>query len=157
MGVVQEIDNPGIKVPPPIIYLAFFLGGMFLESIAPLPLLASQIANIIGAAFALVSLIFIIPAIQAFRMARTTIMPNRSVSSLITTGIFKITRNPLYLSLLLLYCGVSIFLNAWWPIILTPFLVAVIDRYIIAREEAYLTRRFGEAYQEYRKRVRRWL
>lgn len=70
---------------------------------------------------------------------------------------FKFSRNPLYLSLFLLYFAVSVFLGAWWPIILLPVLFAAMDRYVVAREERYLAERFEASYSDYCKRVRRWL
>jgi protein-S-isoprenylcysteine O-methyltransferase Ste14 len=63
----------------------------------------------------------------------------------------------MYLSLLLLYAGISIFLNFWWPIVLAPALIVAMDRMVIVKEEAYLMRRFEEEYRRYRERVRRWI
>jgi protein-S-isoprenylcysteine O-methyltransferase Ste14 len=154
----QAMENPGVKILPPIIYFIFFFAGIILGRIFPLPFFVSFLARlIIGWPIALASLAVVLLAMKEFRSAHTTIRPDRSVSSLITTGIFTRTRNPLYLSLLLLYCGVSIFLGAWWPIILVPLLVATMNSYVIGREERYLAERFGLFYRNYRTRVRRWI
>lgn len=151
-------DSPCVIIPPPLIYGIFFLVGTTLEYVIPIPaFLPYMIARVVGWMLAIASLFFAIPGMQSFYAARTTIMPHKAASSLVTRGIFTITRNPLYVSLLFLYAGVGVHFNLWWPIILIPFLIAVMDRLVIAREEAYLTRRFGDEYQNYRTRVRRWL
>ncbi len=157
MSADQVKKSSGVKVPPPIVYLAFFVLGITLDRIAPLPYPATSWARLSGWALALVSLLVALFAVREFRTARTTVRPDRPASSLITTGIFALTRNPLYLSVLLLYCGAGIFFGAWWPIILTPLLIATMDGYVIRKEEQYLLGTFGEAYRDYCKRVRRWL
>jgi protein-S-isoprenylcysteine O-methyltransferase Ste14 len=63
----------------------------------------------------------------------------------------------MYLGFTLIYLGVSVWINALWPIVLLPLVLLVMQRGVIHREEAYLERRFGAAYREYRARVRRWL
>jgi protein-S-isoprenylcysteine O-methyltransferase Ste14 len=67
------------------------------------------------------------------------------------------TRNPMYVSLVALYLGLMLLINSWWPAIFLPFVVLVVDRFVIAREERYLASAFGAEYDEYRRQVRRWL
>jgi protein-S-isoprenylcysteine O-methyltransferase Ste14 len=148
---------PDIKIPPPIIYLAFLAVGMLFGRVLPIPLVATRLSQIFGWLFAAASLLVAAPAFREFYAARTTVWPNRSASALMTKGVFALTRNPLYLSLLLLYCGIGIFFGAWWAIIIAPFLVAVINGYVIAREEKYLKEKFGTVYQDYCRRVQRWI
>jgi protein-S-isoprenylcysteine O-methyltransferase Ste14 len=153
----KSMTSPGVKIPPPVIYFVFFFIGIMLGRIFPLPSFALFLVHIIGWLFAIASLMAALLAMKEFRAAQTTIRPDRPASNLILTGIFRLTRNPLYLSLLLIYCGAGIFLGTWWPIILVPLLVATINFFVIRREERFLTERFGLAYNDYCKKVRRWI
>ncbi|MGD1016508.1 MAG: methyltransferase [Roseiarcus sp.] len=158
MVEADSSDNAGVRIPGPIIYIVFFLLGLVFEGAVPIPaLLPNVVAWLIGWMICVASLFFVVPAMRSFRAVRTSMIPFRPASSLVTHGVYGRTRNPMYLSLLLLYAGLSVFFNLWWPIVLAPALVVVMDRMVIAREEAYLLRRFGEEYRRYRERVRRWL
>jgi protein-S-isoprenylcysteine O-methyltransferase Ste14 len=95
--------------------------------------------------------------VTSFRRARTSLVPVRPATALITDGPFRFTRNPLYLGLALLYLGIALWLGVLWPVVLLPALILLVQQIVILREEAYLESRFGEAYRAYRARVRRWL
>jgi protein-S-isoprenylcysteine O-methyltransferase Ste14 len=153
----QTAQGPGVRIPPPLYYLAFFAGGIALDRIAPLPIPASPLPRYVGAAFMVASLAIAALAFKQFAVARTTVRPDRPASALIQGGIFGFSRNPLYLSLLLLYLGLSLSLALWWPVILSGALILTIDRFVIRAEERHLAERFGHDYAAYRSRVRRWL
>jgi protein-S-isoprenylcysteine O-methyltransferase Ste14 len=72
-------------------------------------------------------------------------------------GPFRFTRNPMYVAMGTVYLGVTALVNSLWPLLLFPPAVWIIGRYMIAREEAYLERKFGHAYLDYKAKVRRWL
>lgn len=76
---------------------------------------------------------------------------------MVTTGPYRITRNPMDLGMTIAYLGASLLIGSWWPLIALPVLVLVVDRLVIAREEVYLRSRFGAAYEEFCRRTRRWL
>ncbi|HEX6629907.1 MAG TPA: isoprenylcysteine carboxylmethyltransferase family protein, partial [Gemmatimonadaceae bacterium] len=84
-------------------------------------------------------------------------IPNRPATRLATGGPYRLTRNPMYVSLAALYLGVALFANSWWPVALLPLVLLVVDRAVIAREERYLAAAFPDEYAAYRARVRRWL
>jgi protein-S-isoprenylcysteine O-methyltransferase Ste14 len=150
-------DHPGVRIIAPIVYGGFLLIGLILQYIFPVPaFLPTLIAWVAGWLICVASLFFIVPAMRSFRSVRTTMIPYRPVSSLVTGGVYSVTRNPMYVSLLLLYLGISVALNFLWPIALVPALIVAMDRLVIVKEEAYLTRRFGDEYRRYRERVRRW-
>ena len=69
----------------------------------------------------------------------------------------QVTRNPMYVSLVALYAGVTLLVNTWWPFLFLPFVVIAVDRAVIAREERYLASAFPAEYGAYARRVRRWL
>ena len=94
---------------------------------------------------------------RAMGRADTNVDPYASTTALVTGGPFRFTRNPLYLALTLLYTGIASLLNALWPTLLLPIALWIMRRGVIDREERYLSEKFGEAYFQYRRRVRRWI
>ena len=152
-------DHPGVYMPPPLIYVAFFLFSLFLQKISPLERswLDTQMADIIGWVLIALNFILAFPAIWRFIVSKNTLVPIRPANSLQTTGIYSLTRNPMYLGLLLLYCGIAVFKGNWWTFILIPFLIMFIQLYVIKKEENYLQRAFGDEYFAYKKKARRWI
>lgn len=152
-------EHPGVYLPPPLIYAAFFLGSILLQRIWPLnkKWLYSTTAHIIGFTFTALWFLLAFIAIRQFVITKNTIVTVKPATSLQTKGIYAFTRNPMYLSLLLLYCGLAFLLGNWWTFVLLLFLIAVIQLYVIRREEGYLHAAFGEQYDTYRKNVRRWI
>ena len=91
------------------------------------------------------------------KQAGTNINPLQPATSLVTTGPFRFSRNPLYLSLTLLFAGLSLILNSLWGLIALAPVLAILHFGVILREERYLEAKFGESYRQYRTQVRRWL
>jgi protein-S-isoprenylcysteine O-methyltransferase Ste14 len=96
-------------------------------------------------------------AVLTFRHAGTPVRPDRDSQVLVRSGPFRFSRNPMYLSLSLIYAGLSFFFNAVWPLLFLIPAIAVIRYYVIGAEEAYLLARFGAEYESYLRSVRRWL
>jgi protein-S-isoprenylcysteine O-methyltransferase Ste14 len=96
-------------------------------------------------------------AVSLFSRARTHLIPNRPANSLVIAGPYRFTRNPMYVALTVAYLGVCVLMQSLWALVLLPLVLATISRKVIAPEEAYLERRFGGEYGEYKTRVRRWL
>lgn len=150
-------DSPAVVVPPPLVYVAAIAGGAILQKLLPLSI-GGGLPRVL-AAWALVALWAVILGISfyGFWKARTSIVPIRPATALVETGPYRFTRNPMYVSLVALTLGLGLWMNTWWVILLLIPAVLVIDRLVIVREEAYLRRRFGAAYDSYCRRVRRWL
>jgi protein-S-isoprenylcysteine O-methyltransferase Ste14 len=153
----DEPDNPGIKVPPPLIYLLPLLLGLILNRKARLPFLPSGVARILG--WPLIGCGALIGAWwrNTMREADAPVRTDRPVPRLTTAGPFGYSRNPAYLSLAIIYAGIATLRNSLWAILLLPLVVYVIGREVIGREERYLERTFGEEYLAYKARVRRWV
>lgn len=152
--------NAGVRFPPPFVYVLGIVGGWLLDRWAgalPITPGPSRMRDVVSILFALVYLALFVGALAAFRRARTTLIPNRPATAFVTRGPYGFTRNPMYLSLVALYVAVALWLNSWWPFLLLPIVVLVIDRAVIAREERYLGAAFPAEYGAYRSRVRRWL
>jgi protein-S-isoprenylcysteine O-methyltransferase Ste14 len=107
--------------------------------------------------FVLASFPIAISALRVLRRAQTTFDTMKPTTAIVTAGPFRYSRNPLYGSLTLLYLGVASLINALWIVLLVVPLLVVIQRGVIGREEAYLERKFGEEYLNYKARVRRWI
>ena len=89
--------------------------------------------------------------------AETNINPFKPTMSIVSSGPFRFTRNPLYLALTLIYAGLTLVLNTWWCVVLLAPVLLLIHFGVVAREERYLERKFGGSYRQYRARVRRYL
>jgi len=152
-------DNPGVRVPPPLLYAAIFFAAVYIQKRIPLnaSFFETGPAKIAGSILLFIALILTVISLRKFFLSKNTIVTIKPATSLQTTGIYKFTRNPMYLSLLFLYLGLTCFLGNWWNLLLLPILVLVIQQYVIIREEKYLLRRFGTEYLDYKSRVRRWL
>ncbi|HEY5325584.1 MAG TPA: isoprenylcysteine carboxylmethyltransferase family protein [Mucilaginibacter sp.] len=105
----------------------------------------------------LISLTFSIPALLQFIKTKNTVITIKPANSLQVSGVYSISRNPMYLGLLLLYGGLVFLAGNWWTIIFMPVLIIAVTLLIILPEERYLQREFGETYSLYKEKVRRWL
>jgi protein-S-isoprenylcysteine O-methyltransferase Ste14 len=155
--MADEQDNSGAWVPPPLTYLLTLLLGLVLDRRLHLPFLPHRVARVLGWPLVGGGMALATWFIRTMRAADTTLDVNKPVSSLVQHGPFRYSRNPGYLSLLMIYMGIAILRNALWVILLLPLLVVVTKRELIEREERYLERTFGEEYLAYKRRVRRWV
>lgn len=154
-------DSPGVLVLPPLVYLgAFGLGGLT-DRIWPWTLAANwrtqDLIFWVGVALLTLGSSLELWSLGLFSYVRTSAIPFRPANAFVARGPYRLTRNPMYLGMTCTLAGVGMMLGRGW-IALSAFLAAlVIDRYAIRREEAYLERRFGGEYLDYKRRVRRWL
>jgi protein-S-isoprenylcysteine O-methyltransferase Ste14 len=153
----DERDKPGIRVPPPPIYLLALLLGLLLDRRMHVPFLPRGVARLLGWPLVGGGMTLAAWFARTMRSADTTMHINKPVSRVVQDGPFRFTRNPGYLSLTMLYAGIAVLRNALWAIVLLPLVVYVIQREVIEREEGYLERTFGEEYLTYKARVRRWV
>ena len=96
-------------------------------------------------------------AMFTFARARTAILPQKAASRLVDHGPYRLTRNPMYTGLSLLYLGLMLVMNWVWALFIFPFVIGLLYRFVISKEERYLLAEFGEEYREYCRRVRRWI
>ena len=153
-------DTSGVRIFPPAIYLAGLAAGFLLFWLWPVHLgppgvvLALRVA---GGLLIAVGLALPLWAAATFHGVGTTVNPTRPTTALALGGPYRFTRNPMYLGLALLSTGVALVANALWPLLALPFVLWIVRRIVIDREERYLDAKFGEEYAEYKKRVRRWV
>jgi protein-S-isoprenylcysteine O-methyltransferase Ste14 len=155
----DSMDHANVRFPPPLLYagalLLGWLAGRFLgidgwEGYRGLSLY-------VGGIFALLGIVLILWAAGLFRRAGTNIRPREPANSLVLTGLYRKTRNPMYLGMTLLYFGLALLLHSLVALLLLIVVLVIIQTQVIAREERYLEARFGDDYRAYKKRVRRWI
>lgn len=157
---ISENGTAGVIARPPALFLAAVLIGLVLDRLLPLPFPLQGIDVvrwIIGCSLILIGLAFFAAGIRNFSRAATPVPTNEPTRVLVTTGIHGWTRNPIYLGMFLFYGGIGVAAQSTWVLVLTLPLALLIRYGVVAREEIYLERRFGDAYLDYKRRVRRWL
>ena len=152
-------DNPGIYIPPPVIFAVIFIVAFFIQKIIPIDdsLFQKDATKTVGILFFLIALYLLVKGVWKFIETGNTLITIQPASSLQSSGIYKFTRNPMYFGLIGLYLALTCSIGNWWHIIFLPILILIIQEYVIKREEKYLARKFGQQYLDYKKKVRRWM
>ena len=146
-------DNPRVFVPPPLMLAGLVGAGLAIDGgpiAGGIVLVASFVAGLAG-------LGLIAAALGLFRQKQARAEPWREASVLVAAGPYRFTRNPMYLGMTLVGMAVAIGFTSPAAALFALLGALIVDRFVIAREEAYLCRRFGDEYRAYRARVRRWL
>lgn len=155
-----DTATAGVIARPPLLYFAALVLGFVADRLLAwsFPLAPDGLVHgIIAALLIVIGMALFLAGTGNFLRASTPIPTNRPTSALVTTGIHGWSRNPIYLAMFMMYAGIGVALRSPSILILTLPLAIVIRYGVVAREEAYLERRFGDAYREYKARVRRWL
>jgi protein-S-isoprenylcysteine O-methyltransferase Ste14 len=159
-GHVTATGTAGVIARPPLLFLGAVLTGFALDRLVRLPFQVSGIGRapwMVGGVLILIGLALAGAGIRNFSRAATPVPTNQPTRALVTTGIHGWIRNPIYLGMFLVYGGIGVAARSPWILILMLPLAIAIRYGVVAREEAYLERRFGDADRDYRARVRRWL
>jgi protein-S-isoprenylcysteine O-methyltransferase Ste14 len=157
---VANSTTAGVIARPPLLFLGALLVAAMLDRWLPLPLAAlpqGLVSWITAGLLILLGLAIAFAAIRGFGRAGTPVPTNRPTSALVTTGIHARTRNPIYVGMFCIYVGVAVAAASAWALVLLVPLALLIRYGVVAREEAYLERCFGEDYRQYKARVRRWV
>lgn len=151
------MKHPEIRMPPPLIHLGGLVVGYGLDQALGWTFQVPRWLHWPALVLALAAAALAGLAVLTLMRHRTTFLPHRAASTLVTGGVFRISRNPIYLAFagLHLSCGLS--LGSPGILLMLIPVLQVMDRHVIAAEEAFHEQRFGEQWQHYRQRVRRWL
>ena len=152
--------GPGVLIPPPFLFIAGWAAAWLLHRALEFHIDgagASRTQEGIGAGLVALGAAIVLWGITTFIRARTTVVPHRPARALVVEGPFRFTRNPMYIGLSLVYVGLALVTNLAWPIVLLPSVLAVLTFAVVLREERHLSDAFGQRYDEYRRRVRRWI
>jgi protein-S-isoprenylcysteine O-methyltransferase Ste14 len=150
-------DHPDVVALPPLIFLLFVTAGMAIHLAHPIRVAGAGPTHAAGVMLSLVSAVLAIWAFNAMRSGGTNVRPDRPTVAIVTGGPFRFTRNPLYLSLCVLQLALGLLVNDWALLVLTAPLALALHFGVVLREEAYLEGKFGPAYLDFKRRVRRWI
>lgn len=156
----QRPASPGVWFPPPTLFVAGFLLALALDRwVFSIRLGGVSRPTLVVAGWLLIAagLSVVLWGMLTFTVARTAILPSRPARTIVATGPFRYSRNPMYMGLSSIYIGLSLLMGMAWPILLLPVVLLSLYALVIRREERYLDDAFGEEYAAYRGRVRRWL
>lgn len=154
----KAADNSNAVVHPPIPWALAIIGGLAIDWYYPLNILPIQFPSVwLGAIIFAAGLVLALWATVTIRKAGTALPINRSTTTIVDYGPYRFSRNPIYIGMFLGLIGLATGFNSFWILLaLVPFYIVI--RYgVVAREESYLERKFGEAYLSYKSRVGRWL
>ncbi|MEO1702039.1 MAG: isoprenylcysteine carboxylmethyltransferase family protein [Pseudomonadota bacterium] len=150
-------DRPNHLPWPPIILVLVLVAGYFLGWMLPTGVAFPLWSQTFGGGIIVLALLIDVAAMYTLWRGKTTIMPNQKSDHLVSTGIFRFSRNPIYVANVLLIIGFAFRWSNAWLLILAPLAGLATQELAIKREEAHLKAQFGEAYTSYKNRVRRWL
>ena len=155
----QGKDQANVAVFPPLPFVLAALSGVLVHLLwEPFRFFPEfWIGHAAGWPLVLSATVLVVWAQRTMIRFREQANVYRPTNVVISTGPYGFTRNPMYLSLTLLYGGISLIVNTVWPMVLLPAVLMVVHYGVISREECYLERKFGDVYRQYRARVRRWL
>lgn len=142
---------------PPIILLLCLLLQLALYLWAPVAVVLPQPWNLVGVLFIAMGVLVIALPASAFSRAGTTIMPFKDSSALVRSGLFRITRNPMYLGMVTILVGVALLSGCLGPFLAPVLFVPILNVRVIRHEEVMLEERFGEDYRDFMRSVRRWI
>jgi protein-S-isoprenylcysteine O-methyltransferase Ste14 len=156
-GEQNNADNPGVIAPPPLIYAGALAAGLLVNRRYHIPFLPRLLARALGWPLVACGLAVGFLGAREMRRAGTNVDPSKPATAVVTGGPFRFTRNPLYLSMTLIYGGISALANALPAALLLPIVLHLMRRGVIEREERYLERKFGDEYVEYKAGTPRWI
>lgn len=153
------MQSPGVRFPPPLIFVGGFLAGWSVERAQPLGFHGWRSPGTSAVGWLLIGIGLAIGgwAFATFLRHHTAVFPNRPATSLVTEGPYRFSRNPMYAALIFVYVGLSLLSGIFWPVVFLPLVLVLLWATVIRRDERYLADAFGSQYAAYQARVRRWL
>lgn len=155
-GNSPEVANLGV-VRPPLVYLASIGAGLAVHLAWPFSLFRPGLGAPLGAAAIFFAIALFLVAVRSFRVAGTPVPGNRPTTTVVRTGPYRYSRNPIYLSFSLLQLGIAFWVNSIWLLLALIPAFLLMSLVVIPREEAFLEARFPSEYFPYKGSVRRWL
>ena len=148
--------KPGRVLPPTFLFISIVMMAL-LHLLTPVAEIASYPWNLLGTVPLIAGITLNLAADAAFRKVRTTVKPFEKSTVLITTGIFRISRHPMYLGMVLILLGIAVLIGSLTPLIVIAVFAILIERVFVRTEESMLEEQFGPAWISYRNNVRKWL
>ena len=153
----KEIQMKSTEIMPPTWMFLAIIVMLILNFAIPLGWVVPPLWNLVGLIFLVSGMILNLFADNTFKQAGTTVKPFRESSSLVTNGVFQISRNPMYLGMILILTGIAVLLRSLSPFLIVPLFAILIDRTYVRVEEQMLAEKFGTIWDAYKVKTRRWL
>jgi len=151
------MSTNGVKLMPTTYLLMSVVAIVALHLLLPVAKVVPTPWNLLGILPLVVGVVINLVADRAFHAAQTTVRPFEKSSALVTSGVFRVSRNPMYLGFVLLLIGLAVLLRSLTPYLVVVAFAALLERQFVAAEERMLAEQFGADWQRYRQRTRRWL
>lgn len=154
-----EEDSAQVRFPPPLVYAGMLFLGFAVGRLIGRPAVGLDMmtGSVIGILLALTGTVVMLAAIGVFRKLGNNLEPWRPATTVVSTGVYRFTRNPMYLGMALIFTALALIFDSLAALLLLPAVIIIIQTQVIAREERYLEAKFGETYLAYKQQVRRWL
>ena len=156
----RHAERPNTIPWPPVLLLGFVIAALLLNRFLPLGWPAGRLGDLLaglGLVTIIVALLIDVAAMREMHKAKTTVLPHQRSDHLVTSGVFRFSRNPIYVANVILLAGLGILLGNLWLLILAPVDGFATQKLAIEREEAHLEARFGKTYRDYKKKISRWV
>ena len=150
-------DKPGVRIPPPLLFLIPILASVIIEHFVPTTFVVGPVRWIAGVFLIAVGVALNVVGFITQKRAGTDPIPFNPTTKIVSHGLYRFSRNPMYIGFAFWTLGLAVLLNSVWALCGVPIGLVLIDRLVVAREEMYLERKFGEEYLSYKARVRRWI
>jgi protein-S-isoprenylcysteine O-methyltransferase Ste14 len=150
-------DRPGVPTAPPLLFVLPILASLAVEWFAPTSFVHGALRWIVGALIFIAGIALNVGGFITQKRAGTDPIPFNPSTRIVAHGLYRFTRNPMYIGFALCTFGLAVLVDSAWMLLAVPIGLVLIDRLVIRREERYLERKFGEEYLTYRRRVRRWI
>jgi len=157
MNSTDDTDHPNVIALPPVIFCGCIGLSVLAHYAYPLQVTKHPVLRLAGVLLAATSGSFAIWAVRAFRASGTNVRPDRQAVALVRTGPYRLTRNPMYLSLCSLQLALGLILDDWSVLLFAVPLAVILHFGVILREESYMEAKFGEPYRMFKRHVRRWM
>ena len=152
-----EEDRPGVPIAPPLLFVLPILASLALEWLVPTSFVHGAFRWILGAVIVVAGIALNIGGFVTQKRAGTDPIPFNPTTRIVAHGVYRFSRNPMYLGFALCTFRLAILVDSAWMLLAVPIGLVFVDLIVIMREERYLKRKFGEEYLNYKGRVRRWL
>jgi protein-S-isoprenylcysteine O-methyltransferase Ste14 len=155
--LLPEEDRPGIPIAPPLLFVLPIVASLALEWLVPTSFVYGAFRWTLGVLSVVAGVALNVGGFVTQKRAGTDPIPFKPSTRIVAHGLYRFTRNPMYLGFAMCTLGLAILVDSAWMLLAVPIGLILIDRVVITREERYLERKFGETYLDYKRRVRRWI
>jgi protein-S-isoprenylcysteine O-methyltransferase Ste14 len=152
-----EEDRPGVPIAPPLLFVLPIVASLALEWFVPTSFMHGALRWIVGVLIFVAGVALNVVGFITQKRAGTDPIPFNPSTRIVAHGLYRFTRNPMYIGFALCTFGLAVLVDSAWVLLAVPVGLVLIHRIVVTREELYLERKFGEEYLTYKRRVRRWI